>query len=75
MRIADGSRRSFKEHNWNCVELSMDRVEELRTIKHYYDWFYNDDCLSRYAIFSVNNAVEFWFEDGAKATEFTLRFS
>ena len=69
-----GSRNGIKELNWSCIELSIERVIELRQRHDYFDWFDATTNTSRYAIFSVHDAYEFWFEDGRKAIEFALRF-
>jgi len=75
MKYIDGvSRQQLKESKWYCVTLDMIRVLEARKTDTYFEWF-EDKSDKRYRIFSVPDALEYWFEDGHKATEFALRWS
>lgn len=74
MKVWTGLRKTVIKREWQLVEVSFERIAQLRSVMEYLEWFDNTESSGRYAIFSVPFGNEYWFEDPKTATEFVLRF-
>jgi hypothetical protein len=77
MKQFPGAYWSAKVHQWDNVFVDFDRVEWLRTNSEsigYKDFFHDGQRTGYYALYSVAEGAEFFFEDPEVATEFRLRF-
>jgi len=75
MKVWTGLRNTVKKRKWPVVEVPMSHLRKLRSVPEYLEWFANHQSVGRYAIFSVPNGNEYWFENPEDATLFALKWS
>ena len=75
MKVWTGLRKTIEKREWTCIEFTNKQVEALRSVNDYLAWFENRHSKGRWAIYSVPEGMEYWFEEPETATEFVLRFT
>lgn len=75
MKFFTGLRKTVEKREWTKVEITISHVKQLRSVIEYIEWFDNKDSKGRYAVYSIPDAFEYWFEEPETATEFVLRFA
>ena len=63
------SHRDLKNAGWACIHLDDAKVVQARRDKSYYEFFKTAHIHNRYAVFSVPNGFDFFFQNDVDATE------
>jgi hypothetical protein len=69
------SHQYFKDAGWTCIHLDGPTVVQARKHKSYFEFFETAHIRNRYAIFSVPNGYDYFFDNEKDATEFVLRWA
>ena len=65
----------LKNAGWTCIQLDNIKVWRARKHESYYEFFETAHIRDRYAIFSVPDGYDFFFQNEKDATEFALRWA
>jgi len=60
---------------WPRIQLDAEKVMQARRQESYHEFFETAHIRNRYAIFSVPDGYDFFFQNKKDATEFALRWA
>jgi len=69
------SHNDVTEEGWTRIHLEGPKVMQARQHESYYEFFETAHIRDRYAIFSIPNGYDFFFQNEKDATEFALRWA
>lgn len=75
MKVWAGLRHTVIQRKWQLVEIDYAQIRRLRSITEYLEWFDKCESKGRYAVYSVPEGNEYYFEDPLAATEFVLKWA
>ena len=67
--------QAVTQAGWTRIQLDAEKVMQARRQESYFEFFETAHIRNRYAIFSVPDGYDFFFQHEKDATEFALRWS
>lgn len=75
MTTSERSHQYFKDAGWTCIHLDGLQVMRARLDDRYHEFFKTAHICRRYAIFSVANGYDYFFQNEQDAVLFLLRWT